>query len=222
MVSLSENTNLTNIKNTPYTDEESEKVRQFKEWQVNNRLGAGKVDITKIRTTPWQMKKENERETIAKKVKELQNCFIQFGLQNCALDTALPSAIENDWITSKLHVDIDGMRIEDLEEIVWSEKGQVALGAHLISLYGGMHRLAAIEGVIEKLDAEIETTAARITTMADVDVDSKQSKSKQGPSREELRGTLVAKRAEREHSKWWAVYFWDYGKLNIPIQHHRI
>lgn len=161
------------------------------------------------------MKKENERETVPKKVKDLQNCFIQFGLQNCALDTALPSAIESNWITSKLHLDIDGKRIEELEEIVWSESGLAAFAAQLISLYGGMHRLEAIEGVIRILDAEIEALASRVTTMADVDDDAKQAKAKKGPTRDELKATLAAKRAEREHSKWWAVYFWDSGKLTF-------
>lgn len=195
-----------------YTDEENEKVRQFKEWQVKNRLGAGRVDVTRIKSTSWQMKKENERETVPKKVKELQDCFIQFGLQNCALDTALPSAIEKGWITSKLYLDIDGKRIEDLEEVVWSESGLVAMSAQLVSLFGGMHRLEAILGVLSALDAEIETVASKVTTMAMDDEDKKGKKVKKGPSREELQGVLAAKRAQREHSRWWAVYFWDYGK----------
>lgn len=159
----------------------------------------------------------NDRPLDMKAVKELVEAF-KGNVDNCTESTAIDVTLRRGWLDerSKPHDKIEGMKIEEVSELLLNEKGAEAARNDKVLILGGFHRREAVKLYVAAKQKERKTTGRQLDrSRARAKASEGGEEGEQDPKAEEAAALSDAlKKLDEEIAKAsrWVVRIYDRGK----------
>lgn len=159
----------------------------------------------------------NDRPLVSRAVKDLVNSF-KLNIDNCTEKTTIDVVVRKSWLKEDIsfHTSVEGLRIHDINNLVFTEEGALAAIKEQLWVLGGNHRREAVKEYVESKKKEkqsiIKGLEAKAKNKTDKGSEGEPADESQWQDDEEAVRTIARLDANIAKGSRWAIRVYDRGE----------